>query len=285
MIISQKSHSVCPPSVSSDSVSVSRRSTGHSLSLTWSRLLSQGQFEGVESGAERVGHLQPHVALGDLLRHHVDDQLGGEHPVTGSVLQHLRLEVLVQRLGALHQFYSLGKAPEDLEYRESDCEPGSPISLTDRGGAGMGPEAHQDVFRLPGLYVVESLGVISCHRLELNVQLQTNCVLLLGEIILCEATVLHTADQSLPIVAGLGGVLELLHLPHAPVLLGLGRQVLHQAGVGVLPQPPAELDGGPGPVRDTRHLQYQILSITEKEKISDWKQKSCQSGPGQVRDN
>ena len=85
MIISQKSHSVCPPSVLSDSVSVTRRSTGPSLSLTWSRLLSKGQFEGVESGAERVGHFQPHVAFGDLLRHILDDELGGELAVHGSI--------------------------------------------------------------------------------------------------------------------------------------------------------------------------------------------------------
>ena len=119
----------------------------------------------------------------------------------------------------------------------------------------MGPETHQDVLGLPGLDIVESLGVISSHRLELNIQLQASLVGPLGEILLGEAAVLHTADQPLPIVAGLRCELELLDLLHATVRPGLGWEVLHRAGVGILSQPPAELDSGSGSVRDTGHLQ------------------------------
>ena len=125
----------------------------------------------------------------------------------------------------------------------------------------MSPEVHQDVFRLPGLHIVENLGLISSHGLELNIQLEAGLVPSLGDILLCEAPVLHTTDQPLPIVTGLGSVLHLLHLLHAPVLLGLVWQVLHLPSVGILAQHPAELDGWPGSVRDTGNLEHQSISV------------------------
>ena len=147
----------------------------------------------------------------------------------------------------------------------------------------MGPETHQDVFRLPGLDVVESLGVISSHRLELNIQLQASCVALLGEILLGEATVLHTADQPLPIVAGLRGELELLDLLHAAVKAGLGWEVLHGAGVGVLAQLPAELHCGSGSVRDTGHLQQRY--VRKELSLGKWKSQTGNQKVVQVPDN
>ena len=210
--------------------------------LTCCWFLSERQFEGVESSAQLVGNHKIHRTPGDLLGHLIDDKLGCEHAVTGPLLEDLRHEVLVERLAALQNFQVVTELPEHL------C------------GTGMGTETHEDLLGLSGLEVVEGLGVVGSHGLELDVQHQTGGVLLLGDVVLAEATVRHNADQSLAVVTGLCLVVELLDLPHAAVLVDLLREVHHLGLVGFLAQHPAELDGRPGSVGDAGDLGHENVT-------------------------
>ena len=209
-------------------------------SLTCCWLLTQRQFEGVESPAELVGNNETHAAPSNLLSHIVDDQLGSEHAFIGPLLQHLRYEVLVERLAALQQLQVVPELPEDLRR------------------AGVGSETHQDLLGLAGLEIVKSLRMISSHGLELDVEEDSRLVPLLVEVVLAEAAVLHHTDQTLAVVAGLGLVVQLLDLPHAAVGVDLLLQVRHRPLVGLRAQHPAELDGGPGSVCDAGHLQGKV---------------------------
>ena len=210
--------------------------------LTCCWLLSERQFEGVESSAQLVGNNKIHPTPGDLLGHVIDDKLGCEHAITGPLLEDLRLEVLVERLAALQQFQVVTKLPENL------CR------------TGMGAETHEDLLGLSSLEVVEGLGVVSSHGLELDIQHQTGRVLLLADVVLTEATVRHDTDQFLAVVTRLCLVVELLDLPHAAVLVDLLREVHHLALVGILAQHPAELDGRPGSVGDAGDLEHENVT-------------------------
>ena len=213
--------------------------------LTCGRLVAQGECEGVDGGAELVGDAQLVGGAGVLLGDGADGQLGGVLAVVRALLQHLRPVALGQGLRALAHAALVVEAPEDL------------------GGAGVRAEADQDVLGLPHLEVVEGDGLVRGHGLELDVEVEA------GEVLVCllvgggEAGVVHDAGDGLAVVAGLGLVVEHLHLPRPPVLELHGGPVLHPAQVRVLAQHPAEGGGRPRPVSYTRDLEISRVRYLE----------------------
>ena len=193
-----------------------------SCDLTCGGSVSEGESEGVFGGAELVGDAQLVVAPGVRLHDLGHDESRGEHPVIGTVLEDVSGVPLVEGLSPLHHLTLVIHGPEHL------------------GGSGVGAEADQNLFLLPDNQVVEGLGLVGSHGLELDVEVHSGHVLVHLNILATEALVVHDAGDGLAVVGGVGLVVEDLDLPHGTVLMPDSLLVLDSALESVLAQGPGK---------------------------------------------
>ena len=205
--------------------------------LTCGGPVSEGKFEGVRGGAELVSDAQLVVAPGVRLHHLGHGEFRGEHAVIGSILKDVSSVPLVEGLAPLHHLALVVHGPEHL------------------GGSGVGAEADPNLLLLPDLKVVEGLGLVGGHGLELDVEVHGGHVLVHLDVLAAEALVVHDARDGLAIVGGVGLVVEDLDLPHGAVLVPDRLLVLDSALESVLAQSPGEGGSGSGAISNAGNLK------------------------------
>ena len=205
--------------------------------LTCCGPVTQGECEGVLGGAQLVGDAQLVVAPGILLHDLGHGESRGEHAVIGPILEDIGGVPLVEGLRPLHHLALVIHGPEHL------------------GGSGVGAEADQNLLLLPDLKVVEGLGLVGSHGLELDVEVHGGHVLVHLDVLAAEALVVHDAGDGLAVVGRVGLVVEHLDLPHGAVLVPDRLLVLDSALESVLAQGPGEGCSGSGAISNAGNLK------------------------------
>ena len=152
-------------------------------------------------------------------------------------LENLSSESLVQALTSLRHLALVVHGPEHL------------------GRSGVGTEADQNFLLLPDNQVVEGLGLVGGHGLELDVKIHGGHVLVHLNVLATEALVVHDAGDGLAVVGGVGLVVEDLDLPHCTVLMPDSLLVLDSALESVLAQGPGEGGCGSGSIGNAGNLK------------------------------